>query len=504
MPIPKPVRPARRPHPVWQLLALTFGGSIIAHVFEIESSAAEQLNAAVERALSAMREVTELLAAEVLDTCRDAQLPELMKTLDEITDRSSAAGSVVLARVDRSGVVRAAGFLSTRAWMDAHLRNPRRENAHLLRTSRLLNRSYPATQRAWLNYQISRAHADVIANGIESAVKGLDADLRDQARIDAEQVLLDISHDYSADHARVAATRIRLAADPDGAKAAAMEADGRQWFSLTPVSEGWLCKGWFDNVTGSALATVLEGRRNSRHHSGEAASAFDVSSIVDESYAYEEAAKRVRHENALVLGEIAHELLNSGRSGTVNSERPHLEMSVSLAELVSETGYGELLIPGAPRLMRSAPVDIGTIRQLSCDAQVRRVVSSGTFRDPDSGDELNSAIGRMLAAPTEVVDYGRAHRIVPPGLKRRIALRDQGCVFPGCNRPPSMTEAHHIIHWSQGGPTDLNNLALVCVRHHTDVHSRGWKLVPRAGMEPHQPGYWEVHPPRPPTWADTG
>jgi hypothetical protein len=473
-------------------------------MFEIETANAPQLQAAIEGALSAIGEVADLLAADVAGTCPDSSLTSLVSDLAEIEDRAAACGSVAVARLDRSGVVRADGYLSTRAWMDAHLRNPRRANLHTLRTARLLNRWYPATQRAWLGHVITRAHADVIGNGIETAVKGLDPDLRDQARIDAEQVLLDISSDQSPDAARNAVTRIRLAADPDGAKAAAVEADGKQWFSLTAVSDGWLCKGWLDTITGTALATVLEGRRASRHHTGASTQTSFRAGSVDEPYADEEAAKRVRHENACVLGDIANELLNSDGAGRINGERPHIEISVTLSELSAGAGYGELELPGSPRGLRTTPVDIDTIRRMSCDGVIRRVVTTGIHRDPSTGREIDPIVGRLLAAPTEVVDYGRAQRIVPPGLKRRLALRDQGCVFPDCNRPPSMTEAHHVIHWSANGPTDLENLALLCTRHHGDVHSRGWTLEPRKNLTPHQPGYWEAHPPRPPSWADTG
>ena len=49
-----------------------------------------------------------------------------------------------------------------------------------------------------------------------------------------------------------------------------------------------------------------------------------------------------------------------------------------------------------------------------------------------------------------------------------------GCTFPGCSRPPSWCDAHHVWHWCDGGPTDLSNLALLCPRHHTIVHQKGY------------------------------
>jgi hypothetical protein len=55
-----------------------------------------------------------------------------------------------------------------------------------------------------------------------------------------------------------------------------------------------------------------------------------------------------------------------------------------------------------------------------------------------------------------------------------LYLRDAGCTFPGCSRPPSWCDAHHCRHWCDGGPTDLTNMALLCPRHHTIVHQKGY------------------------------
>jgi hypothetical protein len=60
-----------------------------------------------------------------------------------------------------------------------------------------------------------------------------------------------------------------------------------------------------------------------------------------------------------------------------------------------------------------------------------------------------------------------------------LTARDRGCVFPGCGRPPEWTDGHHIRHWIHGGPTTLENLALLCRRHHRLVHEGGWQLVRR-------------------------
>ena len=51
-----------------------------------------------------------------------------------------------------------------------------------------------------------------------------------------------------------------------------------------------------------------------------------------------------------------------------------------------------------------------------------------------------------------VVSYGRTKRLVPPAMRLALAGRDRGCTFPGCDRPPGWTEAHHLIAWADGGP----------------------------------------------------
>ncbi len=62
----------------------------------------------------------------------------------------------------------------------------------------------------------------------------------------------------------------------------------------------------------------------------------------------------------------------------------------------------------------------------------------------------------------------------PPKQVQALWIRDRGCTFPGCSRPPAWCVAHHVWHWCDGGPTDLSNLALLCPRHHTIVHQKGY------------------------------
>ena len=58
-----------------------------------------------------------------------------------------------------------------------------------------------------------------------------------------------------------------------------------------------------------------------------------------------------------------------------------------------------------------------------------------------------------------------------------FAVRDKGCVFPGCDRPPSWCEAHHITPWARGGGTDLTNGCLLCGYHHRLIHQGDWQII---------------------------
>jgi hypothetical protein len=80
-------------------------------------------------------------------------------------------------------------------------------------------------------------------------------------------------------------------------------------------------------------------------------------------------------------------------------------------------------------------------------------------------------------APSQPLDLGRSTRVISPAQRAALAVRDGGCVFPDCDRPLAWCDGHHLWHWVDGGPTDLENLALVCRAHHRTVHEGGWQLT---------------------------
>lgn len=108
-------------------------------------------------------------------------------------------------------------------------------------------------------------------------------------------------------------------------------------------------------------------------------------------------------------------------------------------------------------------LDPGTIRRLACDADL---------------------VPAVLGAKSEPLDVGRTKRLVPKGIRTAVTLRDGGCTFPGCDRPPGFCEVHHVVHWAAGGVTSLLNSAMLCTTHHQKVHRSGYSAVVTAtGVE---------------------
>jgi hypothetical protein len=136
---------------------------------------------------------------------------------------------------------------------------------------------------------------------------------------------------------------------------------------------------------------------------------------------------------------------------------------------VSETGD-----PIHSELEDGTRVSAETSRRLSCDASLIRVRANGEV----------------------VLDVGRKTRTISPALRRALEVRDRGCRFPHCGL--RFTDAHHVIHWGDGGETSLANCVLLCRHHHRLVHEGGWRV-----------GWWGAgkpvfYDPKGGTWFDGG
>ncbi|MGZ8512739.1 MAG: HNH endonuclease signature motif containing protein [Candidatus Limnocylindria bacterium] len=88
-----------------------------------------------------------------------------------------------------------------------------------------------------------------------------------------------------------------------------------------------------------------------------------------------------------------------------------------------------------------------------------------------------------MAGASQPLDVGRRTPVVSPAMRRAVITRDRRCRFPGCDRPHTWCDAHHIHHWAHGGPTSVANLVLLCRHHHRSIHRRdGFRVAVEDGV----------------------
>ena len=135
-----------------------------------------------------------------------------------------------------------------------------------------------------------------------------------------------------------------------------------------------------------------------------------------------------------------------------------ITITMSIEDLRSALDTPGLEAPGL--LPSGDTLSAAAVRRLACDAEI---------------------IPAVLGTQSQVLDVGRTQRLVTPGIWTALVLRDQHCAFPGCTRLPIACDAHHIQHWADGGPTSLDNLILICRKHHTITHQTPWQV----DLDPH-------------------
>lgn len=205
---------------------------------------------------------------------------------------------------------------------------------------------------------------------------------------------------------------------------------------------------------------LLERRSASYHWERDGTLTVRVRLLPDEGARYLRALAHCRElepgscnaDGVVRMSELALSATASGAATASAAERNQVVVHVDLAE---HGGDGE----GGPAQLEDGPSIPGaSARRLSCDASVVTLLERGG----------------------EPVSVGRRTRSVPPSLARALRSRDRRCRFPGCENH-RFVDAHHVQHWAAGGETSLENLVLLCRRHHRLVHEGGWSVSMKDG-----------------------
>jgi hypothetical protein len=307
------------------------------------------------------------------------------------------------------------------SWLASKTGLVRNAAARLVKTARFVAR-HPQTAKALDAADVTVPHVEMLA-----AVAHRREDLYDEH----ETVLLDAAATVEVqDFPRVARQWASLADDELARRDAAFAFDQRG-ITFSHTTTGAVISGFLDP---EAAATVARALDDLQPPEGKA----DTRSLAQ------------RRADALML------VCERARGGDLPESRPIAGAEVVVPyELWSGRALAEL--DGLQcEIEGFGPIPRATAERMLCDCAVGRVVMRGR---------------------SQLLDLGRRTRTVPDRLRRAITLRDEHCQFPGCRAPASWCDAHHLLWWTLGGETSLENCALLCRRHHVAVHEGGWKLA---------------------------
>jgi len=338
---------------------------------------------------------------------------------------------------DRSGEAARLGGGSTVGWLADAGRLDHRHASSLVRTARGLADRLPATAKALSSGDITFEHARVLNRAVTPARVALAQTDYAGGMAQAEDDLLTVAILANPETTHRAAQSWAHTLDPQAqAMTQAQQHEARELY-LDRTYDGMLSiNGRLDREAGDVLLTAIGALTTPR-----ASGLGGLSGDTDQ--------RTSPQRRADALTELCQQVLTAGDLPEVAGERPHLNLTVSLESLELRAGAP------AAQLGHTGPVVAETARRLACDASISRIITDG---------------------PSQILDVGRRTRTIGPALRRALVVRDAGCMHPGCDRPPSWTEGHHLKHWADGGTTDLANLVLLCRRHHRAQHEGGRAL----------------------------
>jgi hypothetical protein len=327
--------------------------------------------------------------------------------------------------------------LSTRQFLRARLRISSGEAARQIHATRELvpgtlpsgetvEPELPATAAGVASGALSAEHAQIISSAIRRLPTGLDSATRSHA----EEILAAHARDLDPADLKAVARRLHLHLNQDGTlpddKPSRRELSFRRDIDGTDVIRGRLDPEASATVQ-AALAPLMQPRPA-------------------EDGIRDPRSPARRCADALV--QLSEQALGRGDLPTIAGEKPHVTVTISLDNLRSGTGHGTL--------NTGTPISVETARRIACDSSV---------------------IPMVLGSQGEPLAIGRASRTITPEIRRAVVQRDIGCIHTDCDQPANHCQIHHVHHWANGGRTAIDNLVLLCPRHHWTIHHDDWRIV---------------------------
>ncbi len=372
-----------------------------------------------------IRMATAVLAAEDRSSWTGHALSEQLVELLEVKERFDAEVLRLVGSWDRDRAWEIDGALSPRAWLAYRTPVSDADAGRLVKNARLAE-SHDEIAGALADGDITTPHVEAIGRVMSSARLSL---LDEHAEVLVEQA----KHLPIGDFTTVMRRWASLADDYLSGDSHEEKWNRRHLHSSVGL-DGWVRGDFFlDPISGAALIGALD------HEAPP-----DPEDAPD-------GPRTLSQRRADALIDIINRHINGGVPG---GNPPNVVAVADVAELTDSSPDSALRrceIEGIGPVARSA------LDQLGCDARFTRF---------------------FMAGPSKVLDMGRSVRNATPAQRKALAVRDRHCRFPSCRRQPQWCEAHHIAGWVESlGETNINNLILLCRRHHTLIHNSRWTIT---------------------------
>ena len=383
------------------------------------------------------------------------EMTELLKAAFTNRNRFDAALSGAIGALDEAvekADGRASMGLSCAEWLSETLHISSSAGYAQVRLARELP-SLPATADAFRRGQLSPQHASAVARSVEMVIRG------GGSPREAEALLLEEAQERSPRELFRWGLSLVHQLAPEELEAEEERREDRRYLHIREAFDGgYDIEGYLDPVRGARLKTAINGVLGPRRKDDK---------------------RSPSQRRADGLDEVVGQVLDSGRLPVRGGQRPHLTVTATL-----ETLRGD---PGAPAALLDwgMPISGKALRRIASDAELTPILLSS------KGDPLH---------------VGRRYRTATPKMRRALAERDRRCVWPpGCPNPPDWCQGHHEVAWTQGGGTNLEEMALLCLDHHQKL-DEGWRLerLPDGRRVAHPPPrsteVWgpAIHDPPPP------
>lgn len=307
--------------------------------------------------------------------------------------------------------------------------------------------------------------ADVIRRFLDRVALRAPADELDAA----ERFLVDRAPEVGVDGLARLVKQLEARLDPDGVEPREAEQRARRSLAIWEDASGMIMlRGALDPVNGAPVKLAIESLVGAELHRARGArrafgtggaelgaragagTAVDGAAGIepddDDAALVEE--RSIEQMNADALADLARRSLSAADAPAALR---HTTVVVRVDAAALASGDGHATIDGIDQ-----PVSVASARELIASCGIAPM---------------------LIGAKGEALALGRTVRLFTTAQKLALADRDGGCAWPGCRRPPSHAEAHHIRWWSRDhGATDVDNGVLLCSHHHHLVHREGWKI----------------------------